>query len=331
MVPRRSPIRQCCGAAILSPGHARRWVVPWALAAAVAGCSSGDRVDPGFDARVENPAYREAGPRVLFDEAHRNGHRARTSYRPFVRLVEADGYRVERNTRRITPGSLEPFAVLVVANALGTNDRNDDPAFEATECDAIRDWVAAGGGLLLVTDHYPTGHAAEALAARFGVRLSKGQVEDPLQHDRAFEATHLIFSRENGGLPEHPITGGRTAAERVGRVLTFTGQALHADPPAVPFLRLSPTALARAARPSVERRGGDVIVSVTYVDPAPVPGWSQGLALTNGKGRVVVLGEAGMLTARFSAHDGRPIGMNTPAYDNRQLALNILRWLTGVI
>ena len=63
----------------------------------------------------------------------------------------------------------------------------------------------------------------------------------------------------------------------------------------------------------------------------PVPGWSQGLALELGKGSVVVLGEAAMLTARFSGYDGRRIGMNTPGYDNRQLALNIMRWLTRAL
>ncbi len=47
-----------------------------------------------------------------------------------------------------------------------------------------------------------------------------------------------------------------------------------------------------------------------------------------GKGRVVVLGEAAMLTARLHRFDGSPIGMNTPGYDNRQFALNVMHWLT---
>ena len=50
-----------------------------------------------------------------------------------------------------------------------------------------------------------------------------------------------------------------------------------------------------------------------------------------GRGRVVVLGEAAMLTARLHRFDGRPIGMNTPGYDNRQLALNIMHWLTRLL
>ncbi len=315
----------------MSPALPRCLLAALALAAGVAGCSSGDKVDADFDTRVARPAYEVDGPLTLFDEAHHNWHRARKSYRPFVELIEADGYRVERNTRKITADALAPAAVLVVVNAVGANDRNDDPAFADEECDAIQSWVRAGGALLLVTDHYPTGHAAERLAGRFGVQLSKGQVGDPIHFDPAYEPTHLVFSQENAGLAAHPIVEGRDAAERIGRVLTFTGEAVHADPPAVGFLRLSPDAVARPPQATVEKRGGDVIVSVTYGDPAAVPGWSQGLALAYGNGRVVVLGEAAMLSAQFSGYDGRPIGMNVPGYDNRQLALNIMHWLTKMI
>src|SRR5438034_5176272 len=112
-----------------------------ALVVAVSGCSSGDRVDPKFDTRVARPAYGADGPRVLFDEGHHNVHRAGTSFRPFVRLIESDGYRVISGRSRITTRTLAPYSVLVIVNALGTNERNDDPAFDGSECDAIRDWV----------------------------------------------------------------------------------------------------------------------------------------------------------------------------------------------
>jgi hypothetical protein len=296
-----------------------------------AGCSTGDKVDSTFDARVAAPAYERGGPRVLFDEAHHNWHRARKSYLPFTRLMESDGYRISAGTRKVTAEALRPYAVYVVANAVGSNERNDDPAFDDAECDAIRDWVASGGALLLITDHYPTGHAAQRLATRFGIELSKGDVEDSVASDPTFDPTHIVYSRGNGGLAAHPIVEGRNSTERIDRVLTFTGQALRAGSPSAGFLRLSPTAVARAPHPTVERRGGDVLVSVTYGDPVAVPGWSQGLALEHGKGRVVVLGEAAMLTARFRRNDGRAIGMNVPGYDNRKLALNVMHWLTRLL
>ena len=309
----------------------RRRLLLLALSIGIAGCSSGDKVDPDFDTRVASPAYPADGPRVLFDEAHHNWHRARKSYRPFVELIESDGYRVERNTEPLTAEKLRPYVVLMIVNAVGTNERNDDPAFAESECDAIRDWVAGGGSLLLVSDHYPTGHAVEPLARRFGVELSKGQVADSVEYDHTFESTHLVFSHENGGLADHPIVDGRNPSERVARVLTFTGQAVYAEPPAVGFLRLSPTALASSPKPVVEKRGRDVIVNVAYENPVPVPGWSQGLALEHGRGRVVILGEAAMLSAQLHRYDGRPIGMNVAGYDNRQLVLNIMHWLTRVL
>ena len=43
---------------------------------------------------------------------------------------------------------------------------------------AIRDWVRAGGALLLIADHAPFGSAAASLASRFGVSMGKGWTFD---------------------------------------------------------------------------------------------------------------------------------------------------------
>jgi hypothetical protein len=96
------------------------------LLAALASCASGDKVDTGFDTKVSNPAYASNGPRVLFDEAHHNIHTAAKSYKPFAKLIESDGYSVERNSKVLTADVLKPFAVFIVANAEGNNERNDD-------------------------------------------------------------------------------------------------------------------------------------------------------------------------------------------------------------
>jgi len=56
----------------------------------------------------------------------------------------------------------------------------------------------------------------------------------------------------------------------------------------------------------------------------------QGLAMKFGKGRVVVLGEAGMLSAQID-NKGRVFGMNYPNVDNRQFALNIMHWLSRLL
>jgi hypothetical protein len=313
-------------------GWSGRWVFMAALIGMAACAPGGDPVDPRFEARVDRPAHAPGtGPLVMFDEGHHNVHRARASYRPFVELLEADGYQVRVAKAPLTAASLGSFAVLVTVLPQGTNEANDNPAFEEAECDAVRDWVAAGGALLLVTDHYPFGHAAESLARRFNVRFSKGVVEDPVRHDPAYDSSHLVFAAEHGGLGDHPIITGRDPSERLRSVLTFTGQGVEAAAPAIGLLRLSGTAVALAPHATVERRGSDVLVHVEYKDPQPAPGWTQGVAIPWGRGRVVVLGEAAMLSARLRRNDGKPIGMNVEGYDNRQLALNIMHWLTGII
>jgi hypothetical protein len=64
---------------------------------------------------------------------------------------------------------------------------------------------------------------------------------------------------------------------------------------------------------------------------APAAGRAQGLALTVGSGRVVILGEAAMLTAQVVSIPGREtmrMGMNVPGSDDQQFALNVLHWLS---
>src|SRR4029453_2439065 len=56
--------------------------------------------DTTFVPKIARPAYeRGTGPRVLIDEAHNNFHTMGGNYRPFAKLLEADGYRVAPNTR----------------------------------------------------------------------------------------------------------------------------------------------------------------------------------------------------------------------------------------
>jgi hypothetical protein len=56
----------------------------------------------------------------------------------------------------------------------------------------------------------------------------------------------------------------------------------------------------------------------------------QGAARTFGAGRVVVLGEAAMLTAQLAGPDRRPMGMNAPvAGQNQRFVRNLMHWLSG--
>ena len=76
----------------------------------------------------------------------------------------------------------------------------------------------------------------------------------------------------------------------------------------------------------------DTAVDLSMDDDKPVSaaGRAQGVAFRLGKGRVVVMGEAAELSAQVIG-SGEKFGMNVPGLDNRQMALNIMHWLSGLL
>jgi hypothetical protein len=266
--------------------------------------SSGQQVaDPNFNPKVARPAYVETHPKVLFDEAHANFHTTNGRYKPFADLISSDGLKVAPNPARFSKATLEGNDVLIIANATAANP--GESAFSDAEADAVRDWVKGGGALLLITDHDPYGSASEKLAGRFGVAMSKGFTSDPAHSEPRSDSCLKLIG-------DHPITRGRDDSERIKRVVTFTGQSLKGPADSVAFLKLADSAIDRI--PPDHK-----LVSAA--------GRAQALALAFGKGKVVVLGEAGLLSAQVTGPNRQPMGMNYPGIDNRQLALNILHWL----
>jgi hypothetical protein len=45
----------------------------------------------------------------------------------------------------------------------------------------------------------------------------------------------------------------------------------------------------------------------------------------------VVQGEAAMLSAQIAGPNKEKMGMNAPGIDNRQYAINVMHWLSGVL
>ncbi|HEV8538134.1 MAG TPA: hypothetical protein VGR15_04330 [Bacteroidota bacterium] len=123
---------------------------------------------------------------------------------------------------------------------------------------------------------------------------------------------------------------GRDSSERVGRVMTFTGQSLLGPAGSAALLRLGSSASDMVPESSRTETSW-IFFSNGYTrfsDPISAAGRAQGIALSFGKGRVVVLGEAAMLTAQI----GRtPFGMNVTGIDNRKFALNIMHWLSRLL
>ena len=278
--------------------------------------------DPNFDPKVAHPAYAKNGPKVLFDEAHNNFHTTSGRYKPFADLITNDGYQVTPNKQRFSAATLKGYDILVISNALGAPRMNlpdaGNPAFAEAECDAVRDWVKAGGSLLLIADHAPMGAANQILAQRFSVNMSKMFTADEQNYDKESEnAGFIVYTRESGRLVDHVITRGRNDSERVNKVIAFTGQSLKGPADSVAFMKLADTA--EDAMPGVNP------------NPASAAGRAQGLTMSFGKGRVVVLGEAAMLSAQLAGPNQMRFGMNRPGIDNRQLALNIVHWLSGLL
>ena len=277
-------------------------------------------------------------PRIAIDEGHANIHTRAGRYAPFARLMERDGFRVTSNTGVITPVALRNVDIFVTANALGFKgmaqqlantlrlERLVDlevDAFSDDEIAVLSSWVSEGGRALIVADHSPAADASRRLAAAFGVEMTTWWAEDAEQSDpETKNPATLVFSRENGLLADHPILNGRSEAERIQRVMTFTGQALKPGPQGVALLPLSPTAREYPFRISREQQGRSAA------------GLAQAVAVEFGKGRVVIVGEAAALTAqRIESPGAAPylMGMNRAGTDNQQLALNIVRWLMRVL
>ena len=278
--------------------------------------------DPNFNIKVEHPAYETNGPKVLFDEAHNNFHTAGGRYKAFADLITNDGYQVTPNKQKFSAATLKGFDILVISNAMGALQMNtpeaSNPAFTPAESDAVRDWVKAGGALLLIADHAPVGSATQILGERFGIDMSKQFTVDEQNYEKETQNPgFIVYTRESGRLADHPITNGRNAAERVNKIIAFTGQSLKGPIDSFAFMKLADTAQDRMPGPDSK--------------PVSAAGRAQGIALKFGKGRAVFLGEAAMLSAQLAGPNQMKFGMNYPGIDNRQLALNIVHWLSRVL
>lgn len=294
------------------------------LATALLSCKETplQRADNDFDVTVKVPAFKENKPLLLFDEGHNNFHTTNGLYEPFANLARNDGYDVKTLTTPITAEVLRSATLYVITNARGKGDLNDTPAFTEGETEIIKSWVINGGSLLLIADHFPFGSAVENLGNKLGIEFQKGMVQDSVHYDkRSNDQSQLVFSKENKLLAEHTITNG------INKVITFTGQSITCkDSSCISFLNLSDAAYDMTPITKVTKDGNDTRVEVTYGNPQSAKGRSQGVALKLGKGKVVCLGEAAMLTAQKN-RDNSKVGMNYNA-DNKKLALNILHWLT---
>lgn len=305
-------------------------------------------VDTTFVPRVEDPEWpagADAAPRVAIDEGHFNFHTLEGRYRHFAELLRRDGARVAAHAGRFDAVSLADVDVLVVSNALAERNAGaggwtlpTPSAFDEREIDDLVAWVEQGGGLLLIADHMPFPGAAEALASRFGIRMSNGfaldeAVEAELGDTATAARAPAVFERARGEVASHPITDGRRPEERIDQVATFTGQAFTVEPAAepdreggAPGNRVSPLIVLPDGWVSVLPETAWVFAEETPREEAE--GWLQAAAVERAAGRVAIFGEAALFTAQRASITGDAMGMNAGiARQNPQLILNVVRWL----
>jgi len=340
------------------PGFAEpAWVV-WADVAS----SPNDWVDTEYRFDNIDPAYEEdGGPNVCIDEAHFNYHTAEGIYRPFAELLRDDGYRVTRFRSGFTADALTDCEILLIANAaaeanaVGFGSPQSHrayphaTAFVREEMDEIVRWVRGGGALFLIADHAPWPAAVSDLALLlgvvmldvytysskeaqptgtvvFGAALEEGWRELARLYEQPFEFFDPILSNP-GTLAPHPVVKGRNLQERIGSVVTFSGQAFYASEKWEPILVFGPNAVSRVP---LRENFKDAAISEEPV--LSVAGWWQGGTRKLDQGRVAILGEAAMCTAQFDDTGRVPDGMNAPhASQNAQFCLNVMHWLSGIL
>ena len=183
------------------------------LVSAAATVHAQQRNDPSFDVRVLAPAHTTRHPRVLIDAAHLNVFSTTTDrVLPLTQLLRADGFDIDIGHDPFTAKNLANAEILVILTAMG-KPAQEDPAFTPQEIEAVYQWVYNGGTMLFCLDHFPFGPSGRQMAERFGIRVSLGYVADSITSDRWHDdVLSPIYSRANGGLQDHPITVGRTAA-----------------------------------------------------------------------------------------------------------------------
>lgn len=276
-----------------------------------------------FDPDTGPPAYpRGEGPLIYIDQGHHNFHTLDDRLITTGRILRKDGYIVKAYKGNIDRARLRDCNIFMIVNAL--NEENESnwanptySAFTSDEIDNLHDWVAGGGALLLVADHMPMPGAVAGLAKRFGFELENGHAGDTV-------GLPDYFTRAQGTLAEDLITNGRSAMERVDSILTFSGHAFRIPAESTSFMTFDERYFQWNPGEAWRMDG---------VEPYPVKGYSQGAYREYGNGRVVILGEAMMITAQLGAGLSRmKMGMNSPAAPyNYRLLLNIIHWLDGML
>jgi hypothetical protein len=259
-------------------------------------------VDESFDPPLAAPAFRAGkGPAVVVDEKHRNVVSLKTYFGPVGRFLGKDGYSVRPGTGALAADGLAKARVLVIANAQAPEGSPEGAsAFSDAEVAAVEAWVGKGGGLLLIADRAPFGGPARGLARAFGVTLDDNTILRKGDDGKPDGVLEIDVSAD--GERSHPIFAG------VSRVVYVVGESLDGPGPILRAPKGTYSGSTSRAADGPSAAGRPII-----------------LAFSHGRGRVVVIGDAGIVSAFGSRGGATHRGISE--VDNALFVRNAVRWL----
>ncbi len=277
-------------------------------------------------AQVKRAAYPLGeGPVVVLDLGHNNVDDP--EFPPILaEWLTQDGYVVRQLSTRFDEATLASVDLVISRNPLSAYNRDNwtlptPSAFSRGEIELLYNWILSGGALLLVVDHMPIPGAAEELLSTFNFEISNGFALDErslrgYDEEVILAAGRISFRRSDGSLADHPVTNGRTLAERVDSIVTAVGSAFRLPPDGQSLLTFGPSFVSLLPESSWE-----------FDDTTPrqaIEGWSQAGLARVGSGRVAILGDSMLLRSALEDTE-------TWALQNPQFTLNLVHWLSGLL
>lgn len=187
--------------------------------------------DPNYVAPTPYIPF-DSGTIIYIDQAHNNFHTYDQRFKPFSDLIRNDGFQVAPFTQTFTPASLADVKILVISNPV--NDVNHpEPnwvspilsAFTTDEINALTEWVADGGSLLLIADHYPFPGAVADLTTEFGFTLDNGYNFDPeyynILKDRFFQLPIIQQVMAGTADPSDPVVNNQIIMQAGGMFIAL--------------------------------------------------------------------------------------------------------------
>lgn len=289
----------------------------------ISGSASAQQVaDNDFEFEIDAPYFSEKHPHILMDRFH-SPYVEQGSVQPLVKLLQADGAKVDYGDKAISTEVLAEVDIFVTVNPYRRNFEDfsimEPPsAYNNIEISVIRQWVKDGGKLWIIADHQPFAGGAAKLAEAFGITFLNGYT---LKTSMLPKRRGLIVYKPGYGLNTNHSMFDLIDQTKLEYFSAFTGQAIIPPDNSTPVLTIPNGYSAVFVRPTF----GLIPRSAFTLD---VSGFSQGMSMVFGKGRVAAFGEAGGFTAQIA--NGKPFGFNERrGRNNPYLILATEHWLAS--